>query len=78
MRRVIQETATTIPAEITADENRLAQLEKQIDNWADSLAEVRSQTIANRLASAEVEAEGPPQADRARSPDAGCARGNAQ
>ena len=58
MRRVIQETATRIPAEITADEKRLAQLEKQIENWADSLAEVRSQTIANRLAVAEVEAEG--------------------
>jgi len=58
MRRVIEATATKIPAEIAADENRLAQLEKQIDNWADSLAEVRSQTIANRLVSAEVEAEG--------------------
>ena len=57
MRRVIQETATRIPAEVTADEKRLAQLEKQIENWADSLAEVRSQTVANRLAAAEVEAE---------------------
>jgi site-specific DNA recombinase len=57
MRRVIQETATRIPAEITADEKRLAHLEKQIDNWADSLAEVRSQTIASRLAAAEVETE---------------------
>jgi hypothetical protein len=56
MRRVIQETATRIPAEITADEKRLAQLEKQMENWADSLAEVRSQTVANRLAAAEVEA----------------------
>ena len=58
MRRVIQETATLIPAEITADEKRLAQLEKQIDNWADSLAEVKSQTVASRLAAAEAEAEG--------------------
>ena len=56
MRHVIQETATRIPAEIMADEKRLVQLEKQIENWADSLAEVRSQTIASRLAAAEVDA----------------------
>ncbi len=58
MRRIIQETATRIPTEIMADEKRLAQLEKQIENWADSLAEVPSQTIANRLAVAEAETEG--------------------
>jgi hypothetical protein len=57
MRRVIQETATRMPAEILADEKRLAQLENQIENWTDSLAEVRSQTVASRLVAAEVETE---------------------
>ena len=76
MRRVIQETATRIPAEIAADEKRLAQSEKQIENWADPLAEVPSKTIASRLAAAEVDAEAC-EADRARPPDAGRAGGDA-